>query len=85
MSTHLYSPSLLFDESPEDEMYWLQYADFVDFPHIQYFDSYEHLVQIIPRANLKQIHEAMMEELQFRERKVSKSWCDISARIKNQG
>ena len=43
MSSHLYSPNVDFKEGPEHEMYWLQFADFNDWPHIQYFYSYKHL------------------------------------------
>ena len=62
-------------------MYWLQYADFYDWPHIQHFDSYDHLTELLLKANLSSIHQDMMEELKFRELKVTQSWCDITTRI----
>jgi hypothetical protein len=62
-------------------MYWLQYADFYDWPHIQHFDSYDHLKKLLLQADLQSIHEAMLEELAFKEFKVTKAWCDISSRI----
>ena len=81
LSTHLYSPNIDFSQNAEAEMYWLQYADFYDWPHIQHFDSYDHLKEILPKADLKSIHEDMLEELAFKKLKVTKAWCDISARI----
>ena len=80
-SAHLYSPNIDFIDDPESEMYWLQYSDFYDWPHIQHFDSYDHLKESIINADLNSIHHDMMEELEFRRLKVTQRWCDISARI----
>ena len=43
-STHPCSPNLDYDVDPEAEMYWMQYTDFYDWPYIQHFDDYEHLI-----------------------------------------
>ena len=81
LSTHLYSPNIDFSEDPEAELYWLQYSDFYDWPHIQHFDDYDHLKELVLQADLQSIHRDMLEELAFRKYKTTKSWCDISARI----
>ena len=80
-STHLYSPNIDFAEDPEAEMYWLQYADFYDWPHIQHFDNLEHLKEMLLMADLDSIHQLMVDELKFRKFKVTQNWCDISDRI----
>merc|ERR1712083_662315 len=80
-STHLYSPNIDFAEDTEAEMYWLQYADFYDWPHIQHFDNLEHLKEMLLMADLDSIHQLMIDELKFRKFKVTQNWCDISDRI----
>ena len=75
------SPNLEFSDDPEAEMYWLQYSDFFDWPCIQYFDSYDHLKQLLIEGDLDSIHKHMMKELEFRKLNVEQSWCDISSRI----
>ena len=62
-------------------MYWLQYSDFYDWPHIQQFDNFDQLKEMLIRADLESIHKSMKEELAFRKLKVLQTWCDISSRI----
>ncbi len=81
-SNHVYSPNVDMADDPEAEMYWLQFADFYDWPHITYFDSYDHLRTLMLEADFKAIHEAMEDELKFKKLKVDKTWCDISDRVK---
>ena len=80
-SSHVYSPNLDMAEEPEAEMYWLQFADFYDWPHIQYFDDYDHLKELLLTADLKKIHQNMMEELKLRKIQVTREWCDVTKRI----
>ena len=82
-SAHPYSPNTEIGQDPEAELYWMQYADFYDWPHIQHFDSYEHLKELLVYADLKSIHESMMQEIALRRLQNTKSWCDISMRILN--
>lgn len=83
-SEHLYSPNIEMNQDPEAEMYWMQYADFYDWPHITYFDSINHLKDLLLNADLKTIHEKMLEELKLRKLKVTQAWCDISNRISDR-
>jgi hypothetical protein len=39
--------------------YWLRYADFYQWPHIIYYDSYEDLIQKMSNTNLKEVSEKM--------------------------
>ena len=80
-SIHPYSPNVEILEDVESENYWLQFADFYDWPHIQYFDDYEHLKKLLLKANFDAIHEAMKQELLIRKQKVLSAWCDIIQRI----
>ena len=68
-------------EDAESEMYWMQFSDFYDWPHIQYFDDYKHLKQIILYANLTLIRSLMGEELQLRKKQVVKKWCNVIHRV----
>ena len=64
-------------------MYWMQFADFYDWPHIQQFDSYQHLKSILGSTDLHQIHNLMTEELEFRGLQLNQKWCDIIHKIKD--
>lgn len=81
LSYHPYSPNVDMAEDPEAEMYWMQYADFYDWPHILLFDSYDQLRQLIEVTDLRRVHENMKEELKIRKIQVDKAWCDIATRI----
>ena len=82
-SSHPYSPNIDFFDDPEAEMYWMQFADFYDWPHIQQFDSYQHLKSILGSTDLHQIHNLMTEELEFRGLQLNQKWCDIIHKIKD--
>ena len=79
-SIHPYSPNVDIFEDAESENYWLQFADFYDWPHIQYFDDYKHLKKLIMDTNFLEVHNAMKQELLIRRDTVINAWCDI---IKN--
>ena len=82
LSPHPYSPNVDYDQDVEAEMYWLQMSDFYDWPHIQHYDSYEHLKQIVATADLQKIHFSMIEELEQRGLELNKKWCEIIGRIR---
>ena len=82
-STHPYSPNLDYNQDPEAEMYWMQYADFNDWPYIQHFDNYQHLKELLLNSNLEEISRKMKEEVAIKKLKVSRTWCDIVTRLKN--
>ena len=78
---HQYSPNLDLVEDPEAEMYWLQMADFYEWPHIQYFDDLQHLKALLNATDFLAIHNAMKREMRIRESKVRKSVCEILNRV----
>ena len=79
-SIHPYSPNLDIFEDAESENYWLQFADFYDWPHIQYFDDYHHLKKLILNTNFTKVHNDMKEELIIKRDIVLDTWCNV---IKN--
>ena len=78
---HPYSPNVDFKDTahigPESEMYWLQFADFYDLPHITHFDTIEDLVVKLNHANFSEIHAKMMEENRFRKHFLLEQWCSV--------
>ena len=79
-SIHPYSPNLDIFEDAESENYWLQFADFYDWPHIQYFDDYDHLKKLISNTNFTKVHNEMKQELSIKQDIIQDTWCNI---IKN--
>ena len=56
------SPNLDLVDDSEAEMYWLQFSDFYEWPHIQLFDSLDHLkVVVLPITSVKIIYEHYFE------------------------
>ena len=80
-SIHPYSPNIDMSVDAEAESYWLQFADFYEWPHIQYFDSYDHLKKILPNTQFESIHSAMKQELVIRQNIVLNKWCNIVQQI----
>lgn len=78
---HPYSPNIDFLEDSESEMYWLQFADFYEWPHIQYFDDYKHLKELLIRADFTEIQKLMKQELELKENKVVNLWCKVVNKI----
>ena len=83
LSSHMYSPNVEFGEDAEAEMYWLQFADFYEWPHIQLFNSLSHLKEMLKNADFSQIHDNMVREMSFRRSQVENGWCDVAARVSN--
>ena len=81
-SIHPYSPNVEIFEDVESENYWLQFADFYEWPHIQYFDDYHHLKKLITNTNFIEVHNAMKEELLIRRDTVVDAWCNIIKNVK---
>ena len=79
---HPYSPNIDYLEDVESEMYWLQFSDFYDWPHIQYFNNYKHLKHILLNSNFTSISTAMKKELVYRKRQVTLGWCALIKNIK---
>ena len=81
-SPHPYSPNVDIAEDVEAELYWLQMSDFYDWPHIQHYDSYEHLKAMLGEANFQEIHMKMREEVELRGLELNRKWRDVLGRIR---
>ena len=64
-------------EDAESEMYWMQFSDFYDWPHVQYFDDYKHLKQLLMNTNLTLMQTSMRKELALRKKHITRKWCEI--------
>ena len=65
-----------FDDN-QNIMDWAKLSDFYDkenMPHIQYFDSFEHLDILLNHVNLKEISEKMKEHNQKRKEEIYNRW-----------
>lgn len=80
-SFHSYDPNIAFENSPEDEMYWLQFSDFYDFPHVNYFDNATDLEQKLIKTDLNAVHLSLTIENTIRRQNVLQIWCDIIHKI----
>ena len=80
-SIHPYSPNVDMWKDAESESYWLQFADFYDWPHIQYFDNYQHLKSLLTNSKFTDIHQSMVKELSVRKHEVTTEWCNVINRI----
>ena len=77
-SIHPYSPNAVDKES---EYYWLQLADFVQWPHITYFDDFEDLEQKLLTVDFDKIHKLMVEENKRKKRELENNWCKVFKKI----
>ena len=82
-SLHPYSPDKQASVDPEAEYYWLQFSDFYEWPHITYFDSYDHLEEILDNMNFSAIHDKMMSENKRREGVLKYNWCKVISKMKD--
>ena len=62
-------------------MYWLQFSDFYDWPHVQYFDDYNHLKELLLNTNFTLVRDLMREEMELRKLQVTRGWCEIIHKI----
>lgn len=68
------------DKDPNDLKnfeYWIQFADFYQWPHIVLFDSWEDLFRKLVTADLNDIHEKMMAYNAKQEQVLRRQWLDI--------
>jgi hypothetical protein len=77
--SHLFLPQ---KDDPESEMYWLQFSDYYEWPHIQYFDDYNELKQKLLKSDFKLIHEKMKEETEIKGLRLNSRWCDVIEKIR---
>jgi len=72
---------------PEVLKFWINNSDFYDknnMPYIQYFDSYEHLENLLRTVNLQEISQKMKDYNYYRKENVYKKWKEILRKIDNQ-
>ena len=65
-------------------MNWARLADFYDeenMPHIQYFDSFEHLQKLLQTADTANISKAMREYNHKRKKTIYDAWATILERL----
>ena len=62
-------------------MYWLQYSDFYDWPHIQYFDNGKDLEKKLESADFTDISLKMQLEYIERKYHTLKQWCQIVKKL----
>ena len=66
----------------ESELYWLQLSDFIQWPHITYFDDFKDLEEKLLTANFDKIHRLMVEENKRKKRELDNNWCKVFKVIK---
>ena len=65
-------------QDKEAELYWLQFADFFDWPFLQYFDSFQDLANKLNAAqDYQEIHRGMKISYETRQYETLQQWCDI--------
>lgn len=78
-SYHAFDPN---SENKSDFLYWVKYADYYEWPFVNYFDSWSDLVEKLKTANFKDISEKMKSFNVIREADLLNNWCTILKRIK---
>lgn len=76
-SYHFYNPNLEFKDSKDDEMYWLQFSDFYELPHVIFFDNGTDLEEKLQMTDFASVHQYMKIENKIRKHRVIEKWCDI--------
>ena len=80
-SIHPYSPNLQENVDKEAEYYWLQLADFSQWPHVTYFDDFKDLERKLEEADFDYIHELMIKENERRKKELVNNWCKVFNKI----
>ena len=72
-SPHPFSPE--FDlNNTQAQLYWLQFADFYTWPHLQQFSSWEDLIYKLSLANFGDLHDAMVQGNAIRKEDLLTGW-----------
>jgi hypothetical protein len=71
---HKFSPN---DDIDEAYSYWLQYADYFQWPFVTTFDSWEDLINKLKTLDLKKISDNMKDFNVIREADLLNNWCKI--------
>jgi hypothetical protein len=77
-SEHTFSPN---SDADADYEYWVQYADYYQWPFVTVFDSVEDLFNKLKTLDLKQISENMRKFNKYRETDLLDNWCKILKKL----
>ncbi len=77
-SQHTFSPN---SDADADYEYWVQYADYYQWPFVTVFDSVEDLFNKLKTLDLKQISENMRKFNKYRETDLLDNWCKILKKL----
>ena len=80
LSEHPYNPN---DDGDEAYSYWLQYADYFDWPHVTVFESWQDLIDKLNRVNLNEISQNMKKFNLVKETDLLDNWCKISRDLRS--
>ena len=78
-SIHPYSPNT--DSDQEALYYWVQFADYYQWPHITYFDDSKDLERKLAGADFSKIHHLMLKEVERWKVKLLHNWNKATQRI----
>ena len=81
-SNHPYSPNT--DSDQEALYYWIQFADYFQWPHITYFDDSKDLERKLGEADFNKIHNLMVEEVESWKVKLLYNWNKATQRIQTR-
>ena len=84
-SLHPYSPNVYASADQEAESYWLQFADFYHWPHVTYFDDYQHLEEVLSKMDFNDIHDKMVAENKRRLLNLQYNLCTVAYRVEKTG
>jgi len=77
-SNHFYDPN---SNEDKDYDYWLQFADYYEWPFVTVFESWFDLIQKLENMDLMKISKKMEEFNKIREADLLTNWCKIIERI----
>jgi hypothetical protein len=77
-STHLFDPN---SDSVKDYEYWLQYADYYQWPFVTVFESWIDLMKKLNELNLNKISQKMEQFNKIREADLLTNWCKILKKV----
>ena len=75
LSEHPYNPN---DDGDEAYSYWLQYADYFDWPHVTVFESWQDLIDKLNQVDLNEISQNMKKFNLVKETDLLDNWCKVS-------
>ena len=82
-SHHPYSPNTEWTKDKEASSYWLQFSDFYQWPHIQFFSNAEELHEKLKLSNFAGINRNMEIEYKVRRKSVLTEWCKVLPKLGN--